>query len=147
MGEDPSGQKDPFVVYIEASRDLIDAYPDRFDTTTVDLSEYAARVDITYELPIQGESLPSKRLFGFHDSVAVLEGEGTQIWELNPTSSKNFNSIHSKVVSQKLRTHNPSSRTTEEIVLPETNQIIKITYLAPSPENSIYIRDILERKA
>ncbi|MDY0097228.1 MAG: hypothetical protein RBS01_02650 [Candidatus Dojkabacteria bacterium] len=122
---------------------LLDEYPDQFVEKQVNQN-----TKILVELSGKNrENSFKERVFCSQNSISLIESDDTyNIWDLDMTDEKVLNSINSKVIGLTIRNEKDKKKSTEDMVIPDYNRLVKVTYLPKTVESSKYLIDMLNKR-
>ena len=93
------------------------------------------------------ENGEKERVFCSMNGISIIESDDTyNIWDLDMTDEKVLGSINSKVVALAVRNEIEKKKCTEEIIIPDYNRVVKVTYLPKTVESSNYLIALLNKR-
>lgn len=122
---------------------LLEEYPNQFVKT-----ELEGNPVITFELSGKNrENNERERVFCTKTHIGLIESdEKYNIWDLDMTDQKILSSIFQKMNGLAIRYEKENKKATEEIIIPDYNRLVKVTYLPKTVESSEYIKNMLNRR-
>ncbi len=141
---------------------LLDEYPSQFTQKNIDMNTKAVErfpgtnvakdnyqsTKILVELSGKNsENNQKERVFCSQSSICLIESDDTyNIWDLDMNDEKVLRAINSKVTGLTIRNGIDKKKSTEEMVIPDYNRLVKVTYLPNTVESSNYLIEMLNKR-